>query len=64
MELLLKSQELAYPQGLAISVEGFKGDMGHHVPCQVFIEVHEGKLRVHVWNGGEDPESTIQIDPV
>ena len=28
MELLFKAEDVAYPQGLSISVEGFKGDIG------------------------------------
>ena len=64
MELLFKPEEVAYPQGLSISVEGFKGDIGHKVQSQVFIEVYNGKLRVHVWSGGEDPVSTIEIERI
>jgi hypothetical protein len=31
-------------------------------PVQVFLEVYEGKLRVHVWTGeSEDPSHTAEI---
>lgn len=49
---------MAYPLGLSISVEGFKGDTGSEIVSQVFIEVYNGKLRVHVWSGGENPATT------
>lgn len=61
MELLLRPQDVAYPLGLSISVEGFKGDTGSEIVSQVFIEVYKGKLRVHVWSGGENPVTT-EID--
>jgi len=61
MQLILKPEQIAYPGGLSVTVEGFAGDIGHEVPSQVFIELYEGKLRVHVWNGGEDPASTTEI---
>jgi hypothetical protein len=61
VELILKPEQVAYPHGLSITVEGFSGDIGHEVPSQVFMEVYEGKLRVHVWNGGESPTSTTEI---
>jgi hypothetical protein len=61
MELILKPEQISCPQGLTITVEGFHGDVGHEVPSQVFIEVHESTLRVHVWDGGEDPVSTTEI---
>ena len=64
MQLTLQPEQLTYPLGLSISVEGFKGDIGHELPSQVFIEVYEGKLRVHVWNGGDDPVSTTDIERV
>jgi hypothetical protein len=62
MQIVLKSEEIAHPNGLEIAVEGFKGDIGDEVPSQVFMEVYDGKLRVHVWNGGQDPVSSIDID--
>ena len=30
---------------------------------QVYIEVFEGKLRVHVWDGSESDPKTIEIKP-
>ena len=61
MELLLQPEQVAYPHGLSIAVRGFKGDRGRKTPSQVFLEVYKGKLRVHIWNGGEDPASTTEI---
>lgn len=64
MQLILSPEQIAHPRrGVSISVDGFKGDTGHVLTSQVFIEVYEGRLRVHVWNGGEDPVSTTDIDP-
>jgi hypothetical protein len=62
MELILQPEQIVCPQGLTITVEGFNGDIGHEVPSQVFIEVQDGVLRVHVWNGGEDPVSSTEIE--
>ena len=62
MDLLVRPDEVAHPNGLSISVQGFRGDRGSEPPSQVFIEVYNGKLRVHVWNGGEDPASTTEIE--
>jgi hypothetical protein len=65
MKLELKPNEIAYPDGLEIAVDGFTGDPGSVKPAQVFIEVYEGKLRVHVWTGeSEDPTVTTEILPL
>lgn len=61
MELILQPEQIAYPNGATITVEGFNGDTGHVVPSQIFLEVLHGVLRVHVWNGGEDPVSSTEI---
>jgi hypothetical protein len=64
MKLELQPIQIAYPRGLEISVEGFSGEMSHERPSQVYIEVYEGKLRVHVWRrDSEDPEASIEIRP-
>lgn len=63
MQLVLKPEQISYPLGLSIGVEGFKGASGHEGPSQVFIEVYEGNLRVYIWNGGEDPASTTSVEP-
>lgn len=47
--------------GLSISVPGFKRNPQSPDDGQIFIEVYEGKLRVHVWTGKEDPE-TIEVE--
>ena len=62
LQLTLKPEDIAYPHGLSISVEGFRGDIGHEVPSQIFVEVYEGSLRVHVWNGEEDPACSTTIE--
>jgi hypothetical protein len=62
MQIVLKPEEVTHPHGLAVTVAGFKGDVGHEVPSQVFIEIYEGRLRVHVWDGAEDPVSSVDIE--
>ncbi len=65
MKLQLKPEHIAHPNGLEISVEGFAGDPGGAKPSQVLLEICEGKLQVHVWNGdAEDPCATVRIEPV
>jgi hypothetical protein len=62
MKLELKPPEIEHPIGLEITVEGFAGDTGSVKPSQVFIELYEGNLRVHVWNGNdEDPTASVTI---
>jgi len=62
MRLELQPYELAHPRGLEIAVEGFTGDLGGVKPVQVFLEVYEGNLRVHVWTGeSEDASHTAEI---
>lgn len=61
MEFILQPGQIAYPQGLTITVQGFNGDIGHEVPSQVFLEVRNGVLCVYVWNGGEDPVYRTEI---
>ena len=63
MQLIIRPEQIAYSKGgLTISVEGFKGDRNHPIVSQVFIELYENKLRVHVWNGEEDPVSSVEIE--
>jgi hypothetical protein len=65
MKLELKPEEVAYPGGLEIAVDGFTGDPGDVKPAQVLIEVYEVKLRVHVWAGeSEDPTVVTEILPL
>ena len=44
--------------GLEIEVLGYKGDIEGDHQTNVFLEIYEGKLRVHVWNGNQDPITT------
>jgi len=57
----LDESEITHPRGLEIAIEGFAGDVGGVTPVQVFVEVYNGQLQVHVWDGGEDPAQTIII---
>jgi hypothetical protein len=61
MQLILRPEQIAHPDGLSISIEGFQGDIGHMVPSQLFVEVYDGDLRIHVWDGGEDPVFSTAI---
>jgi hypothetical protein len=49
-------------RGLEIHVPGFLGNPEAPEDGQIFIEVYEGKLRVHVWNGESDP-TTVECEP-
>jgi hypothetical protein len=53
-------------EGLEISVKGFKSSPTDHEsePVQVFIEVYEGKLRIHTWDGSSHDPATVVIDPL
>ena len=42
--------------GLEIKVPGFKNNPAAPDDGQIFIEFYEGKLRVVVWKGKEEPE--------
>ena len=44
--------------GLCIKVPGFKNNPASPEEGQIFIEFYDGKLRVHVWNGEQDPVTT------
>ena len=54
-----QSRELL-TEGLELGVTGFAHDVtaedAH--PTQVWIEIQDG-LNVYVWNGGEDPATTV-----
>jgi len=48
------------PKALEIGVKGFQGNptADDSQSTQVFIEIYEDKLSVHVWDGSsEDPQS-------
>ena len=44
--------------GLEIAIPGTVGDptADPRNPIPIFIEYYEGKLRVLIWNGNQDPE--------
>ena len=41
--------------GLEIIIPGTIGNPQETLACPVFIEKYEGKIRVVVWNGDQDP---------
>jgi len=59
MRIVVNKAQLACPDGLEICVEGHAGN-----PCEaqpstsVYIELYEGEVLVHVWNGEEDAVTT------
>jgi len=64
LTLDLKPDDIAYPRGLEIAVEGFAGDCGGARPAQVFMEVYDRKLRIYIWTGeSEDPAVSVEIEP-
>ena len=59
MKLNIQPEDITYPLGLEIAVDGFMGDLGNLRPSQVYME---DKLRVHVWaRGTHDPEASVDI---
>jgi hypothetical protein len=65
VKLEFKPQEIEYPNGLEIAVDGFTGDPGGVKPSQVLVQVYESNLRVHVWtDGSDDPTVSAQIQPL
>jgi hypothetical protein len=64
MKLVLRPQDITRPNGLEIAIEGFTPDPGNAKPAQVFMEVHEGKLWVHIWaDQSPDPAVVVQVPP-
>lgn len=60
MKLELKPEQIAYPNGLEIAVEGFAGDAGRVKPSQLFIEVHDSTLKVDDLTGISNfPETDV-----
>lgn len=53
------------PNGLEISIQGFRSSPADEPlgAVQVFIEVYEGKLRVHVWDGSSFDPVSVVIEP-
>jgi len=64
MRVELNEKELG--SGLEIGVVGFAADSAAvaYQPTQVYLEVVNNELRVHIWNGGEDPAYSISIPRV
>lgn len=60
MQILLTQKELESPEGLEIKIEDCIGDTSEDVPGTVlYIEKHEGKIQVHIWNDTPDCTTTI-----
>ncbi|GAG83495.1 unnamed protein product [marine sediment metagenome] len=59
----LKFRPKDIKDGIEISVAGYKANPTDLHPIQMYVEIYGGKLRVHVWNGEEDPE-TIDVSAV
>ena len=54
MRIALDGKRLGYGcDGIEIGISGFESNPtdAEDQPSQVFIEVYEGQLRVHVWDG-------------
>ena len=48
------------PAALEIGVKGFRCDPTGVDPTQVLIEIYDGKLQVHIWDGSsQDAQSTV-----
>ena len=61
MELKITKEEIDNNEGgggLEIRVPGFKANPECPDDGQIFIEYYEGKVRVHVWNGDQNPITT------
>lgn len=44
--------------GLVIKIPGFKNNPACPDEGQILIEYYERKIRIHVWNGEQDPVTT------
>ena len=49
-------------KGIEITIPGYKNNPEDPHGAQIFIEVYQGKVRVHVWNGTVNAVTT-EIDP-
>lgn len=61
MELKITKEEIDNNEGsggLEIKVPGFKANPACPDDGQIFIEYYEGKVRIHVWNGDQNPITT------
>jgi hypothetical protein len=67
MRLVLDKNSLGSDgAGLEIGVKGFKSSPtdADSERTQVYIEIYEGKLKVHVWDGSSEDPSTVEINPI
>jgi len=46
--------------GVEINIEGYRANPACPDDGQIWLEIFEGKLQVHVWNGNEEP-TTIEL---
>lgn len=45
--------------GFTITIPGFEGNPQMKDPEQIFIEIIDGQLKIHVWHGLEDPTTLV-----
>jgi len=67
MKIELKANEIEHdrnPDGLEIAIAGFQGDPSVVPPSQVFLEVYQGKLLIHTWDGSGSDPATVSIAPL
>lgn len=63
IELDPKQIRGARGEGLEIVVKGFNGCPADELPAQVYVELYEGRLKVHVWDGSSEGPQTTTIEP-
>lgn len=67
MRIEISPEQAKYENGgISVCVRGFRHDpnTGPEEGEQVYIEVYEGKLRVHIWDGSSEDPITTAIEPV
>ena len=64
MRIELEKGNLGHgPAALEIVVKGFRSDPTGVDPTQVLIEIYDGKLQVHIWDGSSQDPQTAIIQP-
>lgn len=59
MRKLILTKQSLIGEGLEITVKGCIGDPADPDNTTVFIENHEGQILIHVWNGEQNPTTTV-----
>jgi hypothetical protein len=60
MQVQVTKRDLKAGRGLEIHIPGVLGnpaDAG--LTCPIYIEYHNGRVQVHVWDGKQDPTTTV-----